>query len=129
MSITALTYKFRPITALTNQFLPNVIPAGWTQIPTPEVCAGSAVYQSQTLLVVFSADKHHETNETWVHVSVSHRDRLPNWDELKFVKEVFLGRDKLAIQVLPPAEEYVNLHPNVLHLWHCPDRRIVPDLR
>ena len=37
----------------------------------------------------------------WEHVSVSRRDRCPTWDE----------------QYHPPRSEYVNNHPNCLHLW------------
>ena len=62
----------------------------------------------------------------WVHLSLSHRDRLPTWRELRDAKEMFLG-DVYAYQVLPIRERYVNTHPNVLHLWHCLDENPLPD--
>ena len=63
----------------------------------------------------------------WVHLSVSHRHRLPKWRELRETKDLFLGRNVYAYQVLPPEDKYVNLHPRVLHLWHCLDGDPLPE--
>lgn len=65
----------------------------------------------------------------WVHLSCSHRERLPSWEELKAVRSRFLGDDALALQVFPPKAQWVNVHPNVLHLWRCVDGDPVPDFR
>ena len=62
----------------------------------------------------------------WIHFSLSCRGRIPSWEELKAAKEHFLG-DVHAYQVLPPKAEYVNIHPHVLHLWHCIDKNPFPD--
>jgi hypothetical protein len=62
----------------------------------------------------------------WLHVSVSHPHKLPTWAELKEVKELFIGRDKKAIQILPNEKEYVNMHPYCLHLFHS-DEDGLPD--
>ena len=54
----------------------------------------------------------------WEHVSVSlNRPRVPNWDEMCFVKEVFWEPEDCVVQYHPPASQYVNCHPHVLHLW------------
>jgi hypothetical protein len=45
------------------------------------------------------------------------------------VKAIFIGRDKEALQVLPPESEHVNIHPNCMHLWHCRDGRQAPALK
>jgi hypothetical protein len=63
----------------------------------------------------------------WLHVSFAYRNRLPTWDDLKEVKETFIGKDKKALQVFPPEAEYVNVNPYCLHLWHCADGDVVPD--
>lgn len=63
----------------------------------------------------------------WLHVSASHPDRIPSWDDLREVKNLFIGEDKLALQVLPKVAQYVNLNPFVLHLWHCVDKDPTPD--
>lgn len=57
----------------------------------------------------------------WLHVSVSRRNRLPSWEELREVKELFVGRERVALQVLPRTSEYINVHPFVLHLWAVAD--------
>lgn len=53
----------------------------------------------------------------WEHVSVSRRDRCPTWDEMCQVKEMFWDDEDCVIQYHPPKSEWVNNHPNCLHLW------------
>lgn len=65
----------------------------------------------------------------WLHVSLSHRDRIPFYEELAKVKELFIGFEMEAIQIFPPKSEHVNHHPRTLHLWSKVDGRIVPDMR
>lgn len=55
--------------------------------------------------------------EGWEHVSVSVRHRTPNWREMCFVKDLFWDEDECVIQYHPPRKDYVNCHPNCLHLW------------
>ena len=65
--------------------------------------------------------------EKWLHVSCSRKDKFPKWKELKEVKELFIGKDRRAVQVFPKKSEYVNIHPNCLHLWCCLERDTIPD--
>jgi hypothetical protein len=60
-------------------------------------------------------DRNHDSR--WLHLSVSMQDRIPNWFELKAAKDAFIGRDHEAIQVLPKDRDFINCHPNCLHLW------------
>lgn len=53
----------------------------------------------------------------WDHVSVSLKDRVPTWYEMKYVKELFFDDDEIVVQFHPPKEKYVNFHSNVLHMW------------
>jgi hypothetical protein len=53
----------------------------------------------------------------WEHVSVSLKNRTPNWDEMCFIKSLFWDDEETVIQFHPPKSEYVNNHPNCLHLW------------
>jgi len=64
----------------------------------------------------------------WIHVSVSNQGRLPSWEALKKVKAAFIGDDKQALQVFPPASQWYT-HYEVLHLWHCIDGDGIPDFR
>ncbi len=65
----------------------------------------------------------------WVHLSISHPDSLPTYEELCAAKDWFIGKDKKAIQVFAPSTEHYNHHKYCLHLWHCLDRDPLPDFR
>jgi hypothetical protein len=67
------------------------------------------------MLVLASSNEESDGRE-WLHVSASRRNGPPSWDDMKHAKEVFFG-DRYAAMILPPKRYYVNLHPNVLHLW------------
>jgi hypothetical protein len=61
---------------------------------------------------------------------MSHRDnRLPSWDQVKRVRDAFIGPDKLAIQVLAPTADWYSRW-EVLHLWYAIDGdHGLPDFR
>ncbi len=58
----------------------------------------------------------------WDHVSVSCAHRCPTWAEMCWVKDLFFGPEEVVCQFHPKESEYVNLHPNCLHLWRCQER-------
>lgn len=62
--------------------------------------------------------------EGWEHVSVSCPNRCPNWPEMCFIKNLFWSEEETVIQYHPPKSEYVNCHPNCLHLWKPTDAEI-----
>lgn len=53
----------------------------------------------------------------WEHVSISLKNRCPNWREMCFVKDFFWDPHEVVMQLHPAKSEYVNMHPNCLHLW------------
>jgi hypothetical protein len=53
----------------------------------------------------------------WEHVSVSLKNRAPNWPEMCFVKDLFWHDDECVVQFHPPKSSYINFHPHCLHLW------------
>lgn len=53
----------------------------------------------------------------WDHVSVSRQDRVPTWDEMCQVKNLFFSEDEVVIQYHPRKRDYVNFHERCLHLW------------
>lgn len=88
---------------------------------------GAAVSR-KNLFVIFSVN--HETDgKYWLHLSVSRSDssKVPSYEDLVFVKKTFVGDDAYAYQVFPPKTKHVNLHPGVLHLWHCFDGHVIPE--
>jgi hypothetical protein len=113
-------------------WLPTVLPAGWARIPVdPRVGEdyGRIYVKHGTLKVILSAAEY-DDQRRWLHVSVSRRNReLPSWQAMCEVKDLFIGPERLALQLHPPRSQYVNIHPGVLHLWSCLDDLGLPDFR
>lgn len=53
----------------------------------------------------------------WEHVSVTTPGRCPTWEEMCRVKSMFWDVEDCVVQYHPPQSQYVNNHPNCLHLW------------
>jgi hypothetical protein len=53
----------------------------------------------------------------WDHVSVSRRNRVPNWAEMEHIARLFFRDDETAVQFHVPPSDHINIHPNVLHWW------------
>ena len=99
------------------------LPAGWRKAarsdrffaPLNELCEA----RRGKTIVLFSVGKHGE--KWWLHVSLSHPEKIPSYMDVAEVKRIFVGKDRQAIQVFPKESEHVNLHPRCLHLWACLD--------
>lgn len=86
---------------------------------TPGGGESMRVYISETgLRLIISYDKSKNFGDI-LHVSASFADRLPTWEELKAIKDVFFG-DVDAMQMLPKKEDYVNVNMYTLHIYECP---------
>src|SRR3954471_7228963 len=53
----------------------------------------------------------------WEHVSVSLRNRTPNWREMEFVCRLFWADDEAVMQLHPPRSDWISNHPHCLHMW------------
>jgi hypothetical protein len=67
---------------------------------------------NQNLAVMANTGK----NDGWDHVSVSLKDRCPNWQEMSFVKDIFFKEDETVMQLHPAKSEHINFAENCLHL-------------
>jgi hypothetical protein len=76
---------------------------GCFRIPSP--------IDRQPLLVQASSDG------GWDHISISRKNRPPNWPEMEFIKRKFFKDDEIAMQLHLPPKDHINVHPHVLHLW------------
>lgn len=58
------------------------------------------------------------TNEFgWEHVSIElYARRLPTWEEMCFIKELFWEDDEEVVQIHPRKDDYVS-ETEALHLW------------
>lgn len=55
--------------------------------------------------------------DDWEHVSVSLKNRPPNWEEMCFIKDLFWDEEDCVIQYHPPKSEYINNMNTCLHMW------------
>lgn len=107
-----------------REVMPQVLPADWK---LEERRDDGYAYRNKLTghTVILSGEEHNE--KRWLHFSIAHPRRLPSWNELVEAKEIFMGRDGKAIQVIPARKEHVNIHPNCLHLFSCLDHDPLPD--
>ena len=53
----------------------------------------------------------------WEHVSAEFMaKRLPTWNEMCFIKDMFWGEEEEVVQIHPRKSDYVNI-TDALHLW------------
>lgn len=57
------------------------------------------------------------------HISISHPDRYPTWEEIKDARYNMMGAGVMVAQLLPPLTDYINIHPNCFHLYEIIDPR------
>jgi hypothetical protein len=69
--------------------------------------AGGTVYEVGECSVI-------QTRKT--HFSISHPSRYPTWDEIAAARYALLPRLRDCAMVLPPEEDYVNLHEFCFHV-------------
>lgn len=68
-----------------------------------------------------------ESDEDWVHASMSLRMQVPNYPDLTHLHAAVFG-DGYAYQVFAPPEDHINIHERTLHLWGRLDgSRALPD--
>lgn len=100
---------------------PRVLPASWREVERDR--DGSAKYRNAAARLACILTCNVELDgRAWLHLSVSHAERIPTWGEMRVCKEQFLG-DREAYSVMPPRARYVNLHNNVLHLFALLDEQ------
>jgi hypothetical protein len=84
------------------------------------------IKKNNELWVIIASD-----GEGWEHVSVhitdekKQHDRLPTWDEMCEVKNMFWDKSDCIVQYHPADTEYINVHKHTLHLWR-PTNQVIP---
>jgi hypothetical protein len=97
----------------------------WQLIET-RIDGKSWINKSIGLVVIESTHKELD-GKMWLHVSLSRKSKMPTYEDMKLVKDYFIGKDKTAYQVFAKQSEHINLHNFCLHLWHCIDGDQLPD--
>lgn len=54
------------------------------------------------------------------HMSISHPTRNPNWEEIKQARYDLCPHDVTMAMILPPTDEYINIHNFCFHLHQIP---------
>lgn len=130
--------EFIPVAELRRKVAPMVLPLHWhVGKKTDPLIGDDAIWWTyeppfnQSLKVIMTAGREAD-GRLWLHVSVSKWDisktknLLPDWDDLRLVKDLFIGKNRKSIAVLPPETEHVNIR-HVHHLWTCLDEDVLPD--
>jgi hypothetical protein len=94
---------------------PRVLPPDWIEFSRDDAGGAKYVNATRKLVAILSCGIEQD-GRAWLHLSVSHRERIPTHGEMRTVKELFLG-DRYAYAVWPPRAKYINLYPNVLHVF------------
>lgn len=72
---------------------------------------GYLVIPKRQMTVVFS------NGDGWEHVSVSHPDTTPTYEEMDDIKRRFWDDRDCVMQLHVPVSDHKNFHPHCLHLW------------
>jgi hypothetical protein len=91
---------------------------GWDGDETCGAFTVPSPVDRQPLVIVAS------TEGGWDHVSISRRNRVPNWAEMEHVARLFFRDDETAVQFHVPPSDHINIHPNALHWWRPQDQPI-----
>lgn len=67
----------------------------------------------ETFLVMFTKQM------GWEHASIAylHKKKLPDWNIMCRLKDLFWTEDECCVQYHPAKEDYVNMHEYTLHIW------------
>lgn len=105
-----------------SEVSPRVLPNGWI---CGESMANACWYQSrQGLRVLVEVEE--QDKELWLHMSMSRKDRLPNYADMVEAKSIFIGDERRAFHFFPKKSEHYNLHPFCLHLYSPIERDPLP---
>lgn len=111
-------------------WLPETLPAGWVEQDLFQGVGhhwGRVYLYRDTTSVIIGCARYGD-GKRWLHVSVARRNKqLPTWELYTQVKDLFIGPERTALQILAPRSKWVNQHAGCLHLYHCLDGDVTPD--
>lgn len=85
----------------------------WKEIRSPVVSVRAFRWGYLTVLVG-------QEPAGW-HISVAHPHRYPTWEEIKAARYDHVPDNVTMAMLLPPSEEFVNIHENCFHLYQIPN--------
>ncbi|KKN24886.1 hypothetical protein LCGC14_0890360 [marine sediment metagenome] len=98
------------------------LPKGWRGNVVREELIGAYVLPKRKLRVMLGIEAKLGSGY-WIHLSVSHAKANPTHKTMAMCKKLFIGENREAIAIYPPANRHVNLNDFCLHLWSPMDPR------
>jgi hypothetical protein len=89
------------------------------ETPYPLELIGARTYVAGRLVCMVGREPRNGGPLVW-HLSISHKYRIPTWDEMKDARYKFLPDDVNMAIMMPPRRMYVNVHATTMHLWEIP---------
>jgi hypothetical protein len=102
----------------------NRLPSSWQVI---DRALDGITCDSKLGFRVMLSGAREDDGKLWMHLSMSRRRIVPNYEHLCEAKRIFLGAETLAVQLFPRESEHINIHRTCLHLWRCLDGDPTPD--
>lgn len=97
--------------------------AMWESVPD----AAPIMWQKGPVRALVGREVWRDGSTRW-HISCSCEDRVPSWEELVTVAHELRPNVPFCMGV-PPRAWWMNVHPNVLHLWETRDEGLVQQWR
>jgi hypothetical protein len=88
---------------------------GWTDRARPGF-AVDLVNQRLRLTVIATPWDLEDDGIEWIHASICHHDRIPDYAELKALHAAVFG-GRVAYQTFVGTDRHINIRDGVLHLW------------
>jgi hypothetical protein len=83
---------------------------------------GTEAYRWGDLMLMVSGEQ--ERAEIGWHISISHPHRYPTWDEIYTARYDFCPSEIDMAIFLPKKSEYVNIHPDCVHVHQIRDDKM-----
>lgn len=99
------------------------LPPGWRANVNIEELVAAYSLPKRKLRVILGIEEKRGACGPWIHLSVSHRSGVPTHATMAMCKKLFIGENREAIAIFPPASRHVNIKANCLHLWSPMDPR------
>lgn len=111
-----------------QEYIAKVAKRGFEFIGVRNSQKQACFHSKATGLAVICEQEEHD-GKLYGHISFSRKSRIPSYEDMVFIKEVFVGDDHKAIMVLPAASEHVNIDPYCLHFFVPLDHDPLSDFR
>ena len=87
---------------------------------------GTRAYEFGECFVMVGRELIESGNYQW-HLSISHPDRYPTWDEIRDARYRFVPDHVTMVMFLFPRAVYVNTYENCFHLWESNEKQVLTE--